>query len=124
MALETMLTKIRNAKIHMYKYVPPCPECGSKCTGRYVKMPISEKDRDYMERETLKYGEIIRFTPKIPEKNMFCVDCDHKWHGIVETRRLSRMEIDREIEERGTYEAYIEVVEEQEEKRKKGFFRR
>ncbi len=119
----SFLSSIKDLKIHIYKYVPPCPNCGSLCTGRYVKMPISEKDRDYMERETLKYGEVIRFVPKIPGKNLFCVDCDHKWHGSVETRRYSRKEIDKEVEDRGTYDAYLEIIEEQEEK-KKGFFSR
>ena len=118
------INKVQNIRLHWYKYVPECPECGSSCTGRYVKMPQSEADRDYMERETLKYGEIIRFIPKVPERNLFCVECGCKWHGVPETRRYSRKQIEEEIEKRGTYEAYIEVIEEQEEKkRSRGFFR-
>lgn len=119
------IDKLQNIRVHMYKYVPECPECGSPITGRYVKAPQAEADKDYMERETLKYGEIVRFIPKIPEKNLFCVECGHKWHGNVETRRYSRKQIEDEIEKRGTYEAYLEVIEEQEEKKNnRSFFRK
>ena len=115
----------RKAKINMYKYVPPCPKCGSFCTGRYVKEPYSEKGKDYLERESLRFGEIVRFIQSIPYKNMFCVDCDYKWHGIVETKLISKDELDDMIEKRETYEAYIEAKEEQAFKndtKKGGFF--
>ena len=119
------IDKVKNIRMHMYKYVPPCPNCKSCITGRYVKMPQSEADKDYMERETLKYGEIVRFIPRVPEKNLFCVECGHKWHGDVKTKRYSRREIEEEVEKRGTYEAYLEVIEEQEEKKNsRGFFRK
>lgn len=108
-----IVEKIKNIPIHMYKEVPACPECGSLCTGRYVKEPMSEKDKDYMERETLKYGEIVRFIPKIPYKNLFCVDCDYKWHGDVNTRWVNGKQLEQIVEERGTYEAYVEVLDEQ-----------
>ena len=56
---------------------------------------------------------------------MFCVDCDYKWHGIVETKLISKDELDDMIEKRETYEAYIEAKEEQAFKndtKKGGFF--
>ena len=117
--------KIQNLRYHPYTFVPCCPKCGSWSTGRYVKMPYSEENRDYMERESLRFGEIVWFIPSVPKKNLFCVDCEYKWHGIPETRRLSTQEINEEVERRGTYESYLEVVEEQEEKKKhKSFLKR
>ena len=116
------LTKLKKLKIHMYKYVPPCPKCHSVCTGRYVRTPMTKGDRDYMEIETLKYGEIVRFINRTPTKNLFCVDCDYTWHGLVETRWYNMEEIEREVEQRGTYEAYIEALDEADENRnKRGF---
>lgn len=125
----TIKDRLRKARIHMYKYVPPCPECGSFCVGRYVKEPFREEDRDYMEEQSLKYGEIIRFCDSIPGENLFCVECDHEWHGYVETKWISKEELEQEIKRRGTRYAYEELMEEKEEskdssKKKKGLMRR
>ncbi len=128
--IETVLVKAFKKKhglrIHLYQYVPPCPRCKSRRTGRYTKMPALLKDREYKERESLKNGEIIRFCAKLPYKNLFCVNCDNTWHGLVEQKMLSRSEIQQEVDARETYEAYMAVLEEQMEKeeKKKGFFRK
>ncbi len=122
-----IMERLRGAHIHMYKYVPPCPECGSFCVGRYVKEPFREEDMDYMEEQCLKYGEIVRFCESIPHDNLFCVECDHEWHGIVETKWLSKIELEQEIKRRGTRFAYEELRIEKEEnasEKKKGFMRR
>lgn len=111
--------RFRGFRIHMYKYVPPCPKCKSRITGRYVRMPALVSDRQYQERESLKGGEIVRFISKVPYKNCFCVDCSHEWHELVDTKWMSKAEIEEEIEARHTYEVYIEVLNEQTEEEKK-----
>ena len=118
---------ISNLKIHPYKYIEPCPKCGSYITGRYMKEPITESDMEYIERESLKHGEIVRFAPREPDLNAFCVDCGHKWRYMPRTIFLSKAEMEAEIEKRGTAQAYTEFKQEISDKdsvsgnRKKGF---
>ena len=108
-----LINFIKNFKIkHPYKYVEPCPKCGSYCTGRYIKEPITESDMEYIERESLKHGEIIRFAPKEPIKNAFCVDCDYRWEYYAKTIYITREEMEEEINRRGTESAYLELKEE------------
>lgn len=92
-----------------YKYVPPCPKCGSKCTGRYVREPLTETDMEYIELNSLKNGEIVRFVPKEPTDNAFCVDCGHKWGCMITTRYFTKEQIEHEIDVRGTETAYQEI---------------
>ena len=92
-----------------YYYVPECPECGSRCTGRFVRKPL--RDSLYVEENSLKNGEIIRFSKGFPQDRVFCVDCGHEWNHHVLVRFLTREELDQEKEERGTEEAYQELLE-------------
>lgn len=91
-----------------YYYVPECPECGSRCTGRFVRNAL--RDRDYIEEKSLKNGEIIRFSKRIPQDRVFCVDCGHEWEYRVILRFLTREELEKEKEARGTEEAYQELL--------------
>lgn len=122
-----LLDFISGLKIHPYKYIEPCPECNSYVTGRYMKEPITESDMEYIERESLKHGEIVRFAPREPELNCFCVECGYKWRYTPRTIYLTKVEMENEIERRGTHQAYLELQKEISEKetlsgnRKKGF---
>lgn len=104
-------------KHHTYKYVEPCPICSSRCTGRYIQEPITRGDMEYIELQSLKHGEIVRFAYRIPEENVFCVDCGHRWTADPKTVFLSKDELMEEIEARGTQPAYEELRDELEEKR-------
>ena len=95
-----------------YKYVEPCPICGSRLTGRYMRQPLTESDKEYIELKSYENGEIIRFSSKEPTKNAFCVDCGHKWSSTVKTIFLTKQEIEEEIEVRGTDIALIALKEE------------
>ena len=123
-----MLDFIKKFKMkYPYKYIPPCPRCGSRCTGRYIKEPLTQSDMEYIELQSFKHGEIIRFLSKEPVDNAFCVDCGYRWGCSARTIYLTKEEIALEIEERGTEEAYKELKEEISEKelisgnRKKSF---
>ena len=111
-----------------YKYVEPCPECGSRCTGRYMKQPLTETDKEYIEVKSYENGEIIRFSSKEPVLNAFCVDCGHRWSANIKTILLTKQEIETEILARGTEMALVELNEEISTKnsisghRKNGFF--
>ena len=95
-----------------YKYVEPCPKCGSKCTGRYIKEPLTETDMEYIELQSLRHGEIVRFMPKEPIDNAFCVDCGHRWGYTAKTVYYTKEQLEEEIENRGTERAYLEIKEE------------
>ena len=94
---------------HPYYYVPPCPVCGSRCTGRFVRRPV--KNSLYVEEESLKNGEIIRFCQGFPQDRVFCVDCGHEWEFRVLIKFLTREEISEEKKARGTEEAYEELLQ-------------
>ena len=110
--------RLRDLIRYPYKYVEPCPICGSRCTGRFVKEPLTERDMKYIELGSLRHGEIVRFIYRVPEENTFCVDCGAKWASEPRTIFLSKEAILREIEERGTRAAYEELRQELEEKRR------
>ena len=108
-----MFEFIKNFKMkYPYKYIPPCPRCGSRCTGRYIREPLTESDIEYIEKQSLKHGEIVRFLRQEPTENAFCVDCGYRWGCTAKTIYLTKDEINIEIEERGTQEAYNELKEE------------
>lgn len=90
-------------------YVPPCPECGSFCTGRYIRHPLV--DAWYVEEQSLKNAEIVRFVNKEPVKNCFCVDCGHEWGKTIMMTFITKEELAEEHERRGTLAAYEEAHE-------------
>ena len=90
-------------------YVPPCPECGSFCTGRYIRHPIVEAW--YVEEKSLKNAEIVRFVAKEPIKNCFCVDCGYEWGKMIQLSFVTEEELEEERKRRGTEEAYLELRE-------------
>lgn len=94
---------------HLYYYIPPCPVCGSRRTGRYVRRPFS--GAGYMMEKSLKAGELIRFRSKEPEKNAYCEKCGHEWPCLVETKFLTKEEMLDEQEARGTIEPYEQIQE-------------
>lgn len=95
-----------------YKYIPPCPRCGSSCTGRYIKEPLTETDMEYIELQSLKHGEIVRFMPKEPVDNAFCVDCGYRWGCTAKTIYYTKEQLEEEIDKRGTERAYLEIKDE------------
>lgn len=102
------MKKIKLKKPHYY--VPPCPECGSFCTGRYMRRPVTEAW--YVEEKSLKNAEIVRFVSKEPVKNCFCVDCGHEWGKTIILSFVTDEELEEERKKRGTVEAYEEIHEE------------
>ena len=94
-----------------YYYVPPCPSCGSRITGRYVKMH-RDTEMEYMNESSLKNGEIIAFMPEIPRNNFFCVECGFEWRGICETSMFTLDEIRAEKDARHTDEMLVNEQEE------------
>ena len=103
-----MIIKKINEKLRqipkMYYYVPPCPECGSRRTGRYLRKPYfpdagAEK---YMIRQCLENGELVKLVKWVPQKNAYCEDCGHEWEQEIHTAMVSTEKIQEEIAARGT----------------------
>ncbi len=93
---------------HMYYYVPPCPRCQSRRTGRYVRKPFT--GAGYMQRESLKAGELIRFLPSEPKKNAYCEACGYEWPCYIRLKWLTTDEMHEEQKARNTaprYEAFV-----------------
>lgn len=97
---------------HLYYYVPPCPVCGSRMTGRYVLQPRAAADARYVELESLKHGELVRFVFEIPKNNAYCEECGHEWHENVEAKFYDKTFINEEIQARGTMSRYAAFVQE------------
>ncbi len=103
---------------HIYYYVPPCPECGSRKTGRYVRKPLTSADAWYVETQSLQNGELIRFAKNVPFENAYCEDCGNKWHVLVRACLKTAAEIQDEIEVRGSKEQYEQYIAENPKKKK------
>lgn len=89
---------------HIYYYVEPCPRCGSRKTGRYIKTPM--RGSGYTKKESLKAGELIRFASPVPDNNGFCASCGYEWHTNVETKWWPSDRIEEEKAVRGTQALY------------------
>lgn len=108
----------------IYYNVPPCPECGSRVTGRFIKRPRSKDDEDYIRGRALRNGEIIRFADAEPIKNAFCMDCGHRWGWSVRQSWVTREFILQEIDARKIRKEIDEFEEQKKDKPKKGFISR
>ena len=97
---------------HIYYYIPPCPRCKSRKTGHYLKTPFS--GAGYTREQSLKMGELVRFLPKEPYKNAFCMNCGYEWPTRVETKFWPSERIQEEREARGTEEMYLRLLQEKE----------
>lgn len=109
---------------HIYYYVPPCPKCGSRKTGRYVRQPHTlhpAEDAWYVQTQSLQNGELVRFARRIPYENVYCEDCGERWHFLVRSGIKTEKEIQIEKKARGTEDKYLRFVEDNP-KRKKSFF--
>lgn len=107
----------------IYYYVPPCPSCGSRKTGRYVRQPLTAADMRYVETESLKNGELVRFAPRVPEKNAYCEDCGHEWACGISARLVPRERIMEEQAARGSAARYAAYMEHSPRKKKSIFGR-
>lgn len=116
MKIKELLKKIIRVP---YYYVPPCPFCGSKMTGRYLKSHWAADD-EYVADTSLKNGELVVFRPEIPSKNVFCVNCGHDWTEYIESRFMTLEEIDKEKAARSTNEIRAQEREEKKGKKKRG----
>ena len=76
-----------------YYYVPPCPVCGSKVTGRIVSGNHRATERNWMINEALRNGELVLPKIDVEEQNCFCNDCGAAWEQTVELKFLSLDEI-------------------------------
>lgn len=90
----------------IYEYIPPCPVCRSRQTGRYVKTPYTPQDRDYTMEQSLLNGELIRFAKNVPVNNAFCEECGHEWEQKIRIRTFPDPLIQREIAARNTMDKY------------------
>lgn len=102
-----------------YYYVPPCPRCQSRKTGRYVKNPVVKQDKGYIFEESLKNGEIVEETDIVPVENAFCCDCGYEWSCYIETIWLTPQEILKQKKARGIEGLSEELENERREERKK-----
>lgn len=92
----------------IYYYVPPCPQCGSRLTGRYVKQPYTKTDIRYVKNESLRHGELIRMTNSVPISNAFCEECGHEWPEHIYARILPAWQVENEKKARSTDARYNE----------------
>lgn len=106
-----------------YYYVPPCPNCGSKITGRYIKLN-RDTVSDWQVAESLKNGEIVKpllmesRTGSVPNA-AFCLSCEHEWDPEISLQFFSLAEIEEQKDLRHTREMYTEFAEDKKEKASK-----
>ena len=90
------IDKLAKKVIHLpYYYVPQCPVCGSRKTGRFVRYH-RDTDLDYMVTSALKNGELIAPKEDMTQGNLFCDECGYTWFGSVEMKLFSLNRIQKE----------------------------
>lgn len=92
----------------LYYFVPPCPECGGRKTGRYVRMPLTKLDTRYVMDESLKHGELIRMVEKVPVSNAFCTECGAEWPEHIYAKMYPAWKVEKEKIIRNTNAKYAE----------------
>lgn len=97
--LKALINKIKRP----YYYVPNCPQCGSRMTGRFMKLP-SAYEADWIINESLRNGELVCLVPEVLNHNAYCVECDHTWYADIKVLFLRPEQINIEKIERHTNE--------------------
>jgi hypothetical protein len=116
---KTMLEILGKKK---YYYVQKCPECGSRVTGRYIPRPRYEVDAEYLMKNSLRHGELIRYSDGEILNNCYCEECGYEWRYEVIGRLISRERFEEEGRVRGTQEKLKEYYNEHPE-RKRGILK-
>ena len=94
---------------HIYYYVPPCPRCNSKKTGRYLRRSLS--GTGYSREASLRHGELVRFASDVPYDNCFCESCGNEWHQYIPMSFFTKDEIMEEKRARGTEPLYQQLLD-------------
>ena len=89
-----------------YTYVPPCPCCGSRATGRFVKQKMLNKNNKWIMEESLKHGELISLVPDVGRDTAFCFECGYVWPARIQNVWLTTAELAEERNVRGTNQLY------------------
>ena len=108
----------------LYYYVQKCPKCRSRLTGEFKKMPKNEDDAIFVKRQHLKNGELIEFVEEVPYENVYCENCGHTWHYVVEEKWISKKRKEEEKKARLTLVRLLEFNKEHPRKKKKSFARK
>lgn len=82
----------------IYHYVAPCRRCESPATGYYI---FGDIDRERELIKAYKNGEYISTKVVNDGLNCFCTSCGVQWHGIIETKFLTKEEIEEQKQIRG-----------------------
>lgn len=111
--------------IHLvYYYVPPCPVCESRRTGKFFSRHMRAVDNEYIVMTSLKNGEIATPIDELdPENQAFCLNCGYTWDGPISTKFFSLKRIEEEKRVRGTKEMYSEILSEKNEEEKEKKFK-
>lgn len=92
---------IKALGIGLYYDIPPCPECGSRRTGRYLRSSFFETENMKILEEGILCGEVVDLTTDPQKKHTaFCRDCGHEWHYEARASVIGKTERDRQRRER------------------------
>lgn len=110
-------------KIRMpYYYVAPCPKCGSRMTGRFIR-DHRTNDITWVIQSALRHGELVRAMPELPQyADSFCLSCDNVWFSNNGLRWFTADQIREEKRARHTIEilaAMLQRAHEEEAKKKR-----
>ena len=120
--MKNFKNKLKGIIRHVYYYVPPCPSCNSRTTGRFVKSH-KENTTSWQINESLKHGELIKPVEIVPKANCFCRNCGFEWPDYIETRFITTDEMNIEKQERFTNDILNDMKAEEKAERKADFKR-
>ena len=90
-----------------YKYVKPCPRCGSFHTGYKIFINSKEKIPNLLTERT-RLGERVEVDVGFNnDLNCFCDNCGVEWYDDIVTKYLTLDEIEEQKKLRGINEEYM-----------------
>ena len=103
-----------------YYFVPPCPQCGSPVTGRYVAMRMC---KEWIIEDSLRHGEYVRQADVDDQRGMaFCLNCNFEWPEDVPVRWITLRDISHQKIIRHTAELLDTIKTIKKNKKQKSWF--
>ena len=95
-----------------YHYVPPCPRCGSKKTGRFLFMMNTYNGVEKAISDCMANGELVKIRTSFQSQyeNAYCEDCGCEWNANIQDIPATEEQIRHQMDIRGITKESVESV--------------
>ena len=95
-----------------YHYVPPCPRCGRKKTGRFLFMMNTYNGVEKAISDCMANGELVKIRTSFQSQyeNAYCEDCGCEWNANIQDIPATEEQIRHQMDIRGITKESVESV--------------